>query len=487
VHQMRTPVEVFDQLDPRSTSNGRLEAARLRSANKQIVRALLSLASAALLIRVMGMVGQIFITARFGAGAVMDAYFVASALPLLVATLATTAIESAVIPVYAHLRSRATIEHTSAVFSTLLNLVLVIGAAVTLLLFIFRRQAVFVSAPALDPLRKELAVDLTPVIIPALLLMLGVALIEAILNAEGQFGWPAYAGLLVPASVTIAVVVLGEALGVAALAVGTLVGLGLQGSLFLLRVHRAGLIYRPIIALGDPAIGRVSRAVWPILLGASIGQASPFVDQIFASFLSPGSIAALNYSLKLIGVPVGVIFAAVGRAALPYLSRQVAIRDLRAFKATLRLSLWAGGICAVVITLLFLVLAQFIVYVLFQRGAFSAQDGVHTASTLRGFAIGLVPMALGFILARAFSALGRNRVLMYVSAFSVVANALFDYIFARLWQSFGIALATSAVYTCTLLLLILMLRRQIGDLELLTPPPEIARAVRKAFRSIKRE
>src|SRR5712692_339825 len=50
----------------------------LKSANTKIFRALLSIASAALLIRVMGMFNQIIVTARFGEGATMDAYFEAS-------------------------------------------------------------------------------------------------------------------------------------------------------------------------------------------------------------------------------------------------------------------------------------------------------------------------------------------------------------------------------------------------------------------------
>ena len=78
----------------------------LKSANTKIFRALLSIASAALLIRVMGMFNQVVITARFGEGAAMDAYFVASALPIMIAQLLSSAIEASVIPVFAPISKR---------------------------------------------------------------------------------------------------------------------------------------------------------------------------------------------------------------------------------------------------------------------------------------------------------------------------------------------------------------------------------------------
>src|SRR5437868_4415903 len=257
---------------PLSATSTHLIAVHLKSANKQIFRALMSIASATLLVRVFGMLNQIIVTQRFGAGAIMDAYFVASALPTLLASLGASAIESSVIPVYAKVRHRK--EQASILFSTLLNLLLLASALLTVLLLIFRRQMVFISAPALDPFRAELAINLTPFIFPALLLMVGIALLEDVLNTEGQFGWPAYAGLLVPLATAILVLTLGGIEGVVILCIGTLVGLCLQLCAVILRVRRAGLSYRWTIDLRNPAIGKILVIAWPVLLGALISQAS---------------------------------------------------------------------------------------------------------------------------------------------------------------------------------------------------------------------
>src|SRR5579875_310795 len=457
---------------PLSTTSAHMIAIRLKKTHRQIFGALLSLSSAALLIRVMGMVNQIIVTSRFGAGATMDAYFVASSLPTLLASLSGSAIEASVIPIYARVRTEGK-EQASILVSTLLNIFLLAAVLVTIIMLIFRRQFIFLSAPALDPFRAGLAASLAPVIFPSLILLLIISLLECILNTEGQFGWPAYAGMLVPLTTAVFVLLLGKTNGVVILCVGTLVGLCLQVCAVFVRTRRAGLSYHFTVNLNNPALGAILIAAWPVFLGALISQASPLVDQIFASYLSAGSISALSYALKLIGVPTGVIFVAVGRAVLPYLSRQASANDMKAFKHTLRLYLWMVGGGTILLTCFMLVLAHPIVRILFQHGAFTAEDTDRTAVTLVGFVVGLTPMALGFITARAFSALGKTRVLMGVTMFSVVANAVFDYIFARFWQSAGIALSTSAVYFCTMFILFFILQRMIGDLKLLTPPQEV--------------
>ena len=451
----------------------------LKSANKKIFRALLSIASAALLIRIMGMLNQVIVTARFGEGAAMDAYFVASALPLMISQLLGGTIEASVIPVYARVRSRGTAEQKTVLFSTVLNLVLITTVILTLVMFLFRNQMIFVSAPALDAFRVNIAANLTLVIYPVLALITIIGFLECILNTEGQFGWPSYAGLVVPLATGTLVLFFGKSQGVTMLCIGMIVGLCLQLVAFIFRTRRLHIVYRPIIHLRHPDIQLILIAAWPAFLGATISQASPFIDQIFASFLSTGNISALNYALKLISVPTGVIFMSAGRAALPYLSQQAAIRDMKAFRGTLHLYSWIVGLGTLVMSILMLFLAHPIIQLLFQHGAFTAIDTDRTAWTFIGFVVGLVPMSFNFIATRAFSALGKNRVLVLLSLYNVIANALFDGIFAHFWQSEGIALATSTVYFGAMFILYFLLCRTVGNIAIFSIPPEIKAFLRK--------
>ena len=448
---------------------------------RHILRALLSLASAALLLRCMGLLNQIVVTSRFGAGASMDAYFIASTLPTVFAQVIINTFQGSIIPTYARTYSQGKNEQASALFNTLLNLLLISTALLVLILFLFRRQFVLLSAPGLNSQSLDLSTSLTLFLYPALLLMSLAGFLEAILNAQGKFAWPAYAGLIQPLVTASLVLLFGLTSGVVMLCIGMVAGLSLQLGVLIVNARRAGLSYRPVLHLRNREVRLILSAAWPVLLGSAVSLASPLIDQVFASSLSTGSISALNYALKITSVFSGVVFSAVGRAVLPYLSRQ-ATHDMQDFKETLRLYLWLVGIGTAVLSIFMILLAGPIVHLLFQRGAFTAADTEHAALTLVGYLIGLTPMAFSFILFTVFSALNKTKMLLRVAFFSVSLNALLDFAFARLWQSFGIALSTSVVYFCSVLLLFLVLRRLVGKLDLFTPPPEIVRALRKLSR-----
>lgn len=464
---------------PLGTTSAQMAAVRLQSANKYIVRALLSIASAALFTRMMGMLTQVIVTSHFGAGAKMDAYFVASTFPMTLGYLLVSIVETSVIPVYARVRSQEGREQASRLFSTLLNLLFLVMAVLALLLCVFRKQVLFLTAPALHPTHLDAISNLTLFTYPVVVPLVVIGLLEAILNTEGQFGWPAYAGLVVPFCTGLFVLLLGHSQGVIALCIGTMVGLCLQLCSFVFRLHGSRISYRPVLQLRQPALKAIALAAWPVFLGSCISNMSPLIDQMFASSLSPGSISALSYALKLVSVFTGVLFSSIGRAVLPYLSRQAASGDMQTFKNTLRLYLWVVGLGTLALSMAVLLLAHPLVHLLFQRGAFTRADTERTATTLMGFMVGLTPMAMGIVTAKSFSALGRTKVLMGVSLFSVITNALLDAVFSHYWQCQGIALATSAYYLGTMLIMLLVLRRMLGKLDLLTVPPEFATGLKK--------
>ncbi|HXR64851.1 MAG TPA: O-antigen ligase family protein [Ktedonobacteraceae bacterium] len=453
---------------------GSLMAVRLRGSNRHLVRALLSLASAALLLRVGGMLNQVVVSASFGAGATMDAYFASAAFPLLLVQLFSSAMEAAVIPVYSRLRMHSNREVASRLLSTLVNCLVLSAVILVLILIALRQPLVSFSAPGLDEPRLQQAIMLAPLLYLAIPLSLVIGLLECILNAEGQFGWPAYAGLLVPLTTAFLTLVGGKVWGIAALCIGGFCGTALQLIVVGIRAKQAHLRYHLIIDVHSPDLQLILYAAWPVLSGALITQASPLIDQIFASTLAAGSISALNYALKPVSIFIGVVFVSVGRALFPHLARQADLGDpgYLTFKGTLRLYLWGVGLCTLFFSLSLLVLGRPLIALLFQHGAFSSTGTRVTAIILSGFAPGLMPMAIGFLLSRAFNALGETRVPMYMALVNVGANALFDALFAHFWQGLGIALATSAVSLITSSLLLIFLHRRIGTLEIWHVPPE---------------
>lgn len=454
-----------------------------RVANRHIWRALLSLTSAALLLRVGGVLNQVIISASFGVGTSMDAYFVAAAFPLLLVQLISSAIEAAVIPVYSQLRLHANREDISRLFSTLLNGLILGALPLSLLLLTLRQPLVYFTAPGLNLVRIRQAIELTPLLYLVIPLSLVLGLLECILNTEGQFGWPAYAGLLIPLTTALLTWLGGKTYGVVVLCAGALLGSLFQLVVVIIRVRLAKLRYQLVLDWRNSHVKAILHAAWPVLLGALISQGSPLVDQMFASTLADGSISALNYALKIVSVFSGVLFVSLGRAMLPYLAQQAGLNDptYQAFKKTLRFYLWCVGLCTLILSLGMFLLAGQLVQLLFQHGVFSTEATQDTSATLQGFLIGLAPMALSFLLTRACSALGETRLSMYVALVSVSVNALLDALCAHFWQSQGIALATSLVYLLSSVLLLGLLHRRIGSLQLWRPPDEFVACLQRLW------
>ena len=456
-----------------STTSARLVAVKLKSANKNIFRALLSLASANLLQRIFGLVNLAVVTYKIGIGPNLDAFNVSVLLPITIATIVSGSMESSVIPIYSRLRTKGAKEQASKLFSTLLNLLIIFCILTTAITLVFKTQLLTISAPGVSQKTIALAADLAIYTFPVLALMTLNSFMECLLNADGTFGWPAYAGLLVPLTTVIFIFGGDSKYGILMYSIGTLAGNLFELGVISYRAHKNNMVYRPIIDLKLPELKPILAYASPSLFGALISMISPIFDQFFSSYQPSGTISAMNTALKFNGVPTGVIFAAVGRAALPYLASQAAIKDMRAFKGTLRLYVWVISIVTFIVTAIMVLLSYLAIVFHLSFGSTSPSQVAQTAILLIGLALGLVPTAVGYILSKAFSALGKPTVLMGVSIFSVFANAIFDAIFGYLWGGFGIAFATSVYYVCTMIILATVLRRSIGKLDLFSPPKEL--------------
>src|SRR5260370_42064382 len=180
-------------------------------------------------------------------------------------------------------------------FSTLLKLLIICTVVTTLVVVLFCSQVVLLSAPGSRPDIVGLAINLMPFIFPAFVLLVVISYLECILTTEGQFGWPAYAGMLVPLTTAVFVFTTGRAIGVVMLCVGMVAGLCLQLCVFIIRARRAGLVYLLVLDIRNPEIGPIARAALPVLIAALVGQGTNLIDLVFSSYLPPGSISALNY------------------------------------------------------------------------------------------------------------------------------------------------------------------------------------------------
>lgn len=477
------PTMVLEGLaEPAWTTSSLITGARItgtakrrheRSLNIRILGAIASLATGTIAARALGVVNQPVISAHFGAGTAMDAYFATLALPVLLNNLLVGGLQGAVIPAYTRLMKAGKGDEANRVLSTVLNVVLLLIAAMTALMLIDPAAWVRAMAPGASEATITIGVALAPLIVPVLALNTIVGFLSVLSNATSRFALPAFGAMLVPVGMLAGTLALGNTLGISGLAIGLLGGTVLQFLLMLFLARKIEFRYHLVLDLRDPEARALLAQLWPALFGAAIGQVNPVIDQVVASSLASGSISALNYALKIISIPVTVVFVAYSSAVLPFFSNQVAARDFVGLKKTLHLFTWMNGLLTLGMSIVLTFFAAPVVAIIFRHGAFTQHDAAATTGVLIGFSIGLVPMALQFMINRVFNALQQNKTLLKVSLYTMVTNVALDVVLAHFLGLPGIALATAVDYLLTTILLLALLRSRIGPLGLLRPPPQL--------------
>ena len=299
-----------------------------RCDTNRMLRGILTVGGWTMASRVLGFARDMLIAAMLGAGPIADAFFVALKLPNLFRRLfGEGAFNAAFVPAFSGLlaaegrpRRDRFAEETFAVMAFWLGVLTIAGE-------IFMPQMMAVLAPgfAAIPAKFALAVELSRITFPYLLLICLAALVSGVLNGLDRFT-AASASYVLFNVVSIAcmlwltpyVPTAGHALSWGVTASGV-VQLGLL--LWALAARRHGAV--AAAPAPDAAMRVLLRRMLPGLVGAGVTQLNLAVDVIIASLLPAGTVSLLYYADRVQQLPLGVIGTAVGTALLPLLSRQV--------------------------------------------------------------------------------------------------------------------------------------------------------------------
>ena len=198
-------------------------------------------------------------------------------------------------------------------------------------------------------------------------------ILAAILNAYHRFAATALQGVFANV-LTIGFVVVGfHRFGIGALVLGTLAGafaqLVVQVPAFF-ALHR----FRVVVDWSHPGLRRLMLVLGPIAIGSAAGQVALFFDRYFASGLSVGSIAGMNYAVKLVGFPQQIFVAAIATVIFPVFAGQFASKNRPAMRRSIATGLKIVLFLTIPSVLGLCMLAGPIVQTLFERGAFTPAD-----------------------------------------------------------------------------------------------------------------
>jgi len=430
-----------------------------------------------LLSRVLGLVREQVRAHYLGTSAASDAFGVATMLPNLFRRFfAEGAMTGAFIPVlmeYKKTRSPQEIRAFLSKFITFLTTVVVLVTVLGVLSSGWLIETFFSSQFRHVPGKVELTISLTQLMWPYLAFITVAGVFQAVLNAEKIFGPSAFTPVLLNLAIIGCGVGLSETLPpsvlpdpsyalVAGFLLGGLLQIGFQVP-YMLRWTRTrfGVDFR----FRHPGVRRVILIMIPGAFSIGIYQVNVAVSQIIASGLQGGSIASLQYSVRLQELVLGLFVVSIAQVILPTLSEHTATGDTDGVKDTLA---YATGLMAFVTlpaTVGLILAGPPIIRLLFQFGEFDAQSTAMTAFALNFHALGLFAIATMRVYQTVFYAYKDQVTPLVLAAISMVVNIVGCLVLSGPLAQGGIALAGSVAAAVNALLLVVMLRRRLGSLS----------------------
>lgn len=425
---------------------------------------ILSVGGWTLLSRLTGFVRDVVIAAVMGVGPIADAFFVAFRIPNhFRAIFGEGAFNNAFLPTYAQVLETDGGKAAKSFAGRITTLMLIVQIALLIVAFFAMPFIVRLLAPGFadDPAKFDLAVSLTRITFPYLLLITVVTIYSAILNAHDRFWAAAAAPVLLNVSMiaALAVAFLFPNAGYAAAW-----GVTVAGCLELLLVwgsaRRLGVSPPLEKPRGDMAMKRFFKVLAPAIVGSAGVQLAIFADTIIASFLPTGAVSSLYYADRLYQLPLGVIGIAAGTVLLPEMSRRIAAGDAAGAYAAQNRTIGLTLALAAPFFVAFLTMPDLIMSALFQRGAFDAQAAQRAGAVLAAYGLGLPAAVLIRSAVSSFYARSDTLTPLIASLTAVGVNIVVKIMLMGTYGVVGLALGTAiGVWVNLILLFVLAYRR----------------------------
>ena len=457
---------------PHPADAGRQEHAR-------IVRSAGIVSGAVALSRLTGLLREVVMATLFGAGPVMDAFILAFRIPNLMRDLfAEGALSSAFVPTFTHYLTEKSKRDAAVLVQLVSSAIVLFVGGICALGMIFTPQ--FITLIASDfqavPGKFELAVQLTRIMFPFLLLVSLAAQAMGVLNACNQFAVPALASSFF----NIGSLSMGLGLGywaggylgispIEGMAYGVVGGGLLQLLWQMPSLLHSGFSFGMRFDWSHPGLRHIMKLMGPAILGGAAVQVNVMVNTALAAGIfdpergASGPISWLGYAFRFMQLPLGLFGVAIASATLPSISRSAARADFNEFRETLSRSLGLVFLLTIPSSVGLALLGDSMIGAIYEGGRFVLYDTQQTAIALKFYTIGLVGYAATKILTPAFYAIDDARFPMWVSLSSIVTNFAVAYSMVEVFHvGFqGLALSTSVVATVSFLVLFVVIRNRL--------------------------
>lgn len=416
---------------------------------------------------------SILIAYYFGIGAELDGYYLAQAIPAVLAGIVAGILQTGLLTIYAGQVARGEFDAAAGLLTRMLVVLSIVGVAVSIVISLAAPFLVSSIAPEASASVQAAAVSSLRVLAFLLLLNAVVDCLSLALNAHGSFAIAALAPTI-NALVASALLVALPEWGLGNLIWGTLIGLTAQLALVAFEFHRRRIRLAWGVAVNLRPALLSGAAIVPGLVFANL---SGLVPQIIAARLGDGAIATFSIAMRLHGAITQVLAIALSTVLLPHFALAVGRGDYMSIAGQLRKGFPIVALLAVALLMWVGLVGDLFVAVAFERGAFDRTASIAVASVWFWLTVGLLPTVWGLVLAKVLQALQLGSTISAIALFGLSLTIGLGLLLSRAAGLDGLALAVGLGVLGTTIGCTVVTARQLSMSLLLPakPPRRIAR------------
>ncbi len=412
-----------------------------------------------MLVKVLGYAEKLILAKYYGTNYQVDAYTLVLSIVLSVFFFFREIIEPGFLNVFLDCKSKNKEKQAWAIFNKVFRWILYATLMLSIIALIYPNGFSFIFAPGFEGESLSLSNQLIRIAIPAGIFLALSTLTSITLNGLKIFVLPASGELVFKGGIIICIVLFYREYGIIGAGIGIVIGSMGRLAVHLTKLHKKISFNKAFIA--PEYKKRIWQLTWPLLLGVSFSQISGLVDNIFASYLQEGAIAALSYAKKVVELPVILFPYIISIVIFPYFTQLAVEKQNAKLEKLLGDALKWILIAFIPISVFFISFSNPIIEIIFQRGAFDVSSTLLTAKPFLVYSTGLVFFAIETILVIFYYSNGDTKTPVFVGVVCVAINILLTWIFIQFMGYIGIALAFVIQKCIKNLILLFLLKRKI--------------------------
>jgi putative peptidoglycan lipid II flippase len=368
---------------------------------------------------------NLVLASKFGVGKEMDCFLAATATPTYLVTILTGSLSVTFIPAFIDKKNA---ENKWELMGSILMLLTLVGAVVSVVIFLFSFQVIDFQAPGFPSDMRSYSSTLLRWYVVVLFLTMINEVFSGIFYATNEFVIPMVNKLISPIITISLIYAAGDQANAFVMVWSSSVGALIQTIILIYNFYKSGYRVQLGTRFFSPGVRSVLKLMTPLLIGSVFYKSLPIFDKYFLSELPPGSISVINYAQKIFFAAIQILGAALSMQVLAHMSHLVSESNYAELKKILNTLVRLILFVTIPVAGISFLLGEEITRLIYERGKFNAVNTLEVVVNFRIYVLAIPAALLGTVVAQGLYVMKDTWSPFFVGIFEVTLYGVLCYV-----------------------------------------------------------